>query len=81
MAPTSAKKSQTSAKSPGGVAIFGWAGTLFCALLAFYNATVTTNGGLRILFLVGGAGLVGVLVTLVSRWYIRRRRTEAHESD
>jgi len=60
--------------------IFGWAGGLFCALLSFYNAGIATDDVVRMLFLSDGIVLIGIVVTLIARWFVKRGRSEAENS-
>jgi hypothetical protein len=54
---------------PSGVVITGWVAVLFCGALAFLNATIATEVGFRVFFLVLGAILVVGGICLIARWY------------
>ena len=57
-----------SRKRPSGLLVLGWSSLLFCALLAFLNAVIATEPGLRALFLVCGGVMVVTDIVMVCRW-------------
>nr|WP_154921505.1 hypothetical protein [Microbacterium testaceum] len=58
---------------PSGSQIVSWAAIVFCALLALLNAaTVASSAGMRVFLIAAGVVLIGIFVTLLARWYVKR---------
>lgn len=64
------ESSEARAKRPVGVG--GWVAVLLCGVLAFVSASMATEVGFRIAFLVLGAILAIGGVVLAVRWSRRR---------
>ncbi len=68
-----AERESRQAVRPSGSQIVGWAAIVFCALLALINAaTVASSAGMRVFLIAAGVVLIGIFVTLVVRWYVKR---------
>ncbi|TFB74397.1 hypothetical protein E3O21_13500 [Cryobacterium flavum] len=70
---TVTERREGQAKRPSGRQIVGWVAIVFCGLLAFVNAaTIASSDGMRAFLIVAGVVLIGILVTLLGRWFFKR---------